>query len=182
MPLGILKTESGQSTVVLGNSHETSDFTVDDLERWYELHKGQLTDYHTLELYLDNGPAVGSTRTHFINHMMEFACITRLTIHLLYYPPYHSKYNPVERLWARVENYWNGTLLSSVDKIMNTLKNVTWKGITPLVSFIDKTYKGIKLSRRQMHRREEHLIRDPQLPKWDVWIKPSCSMGRLFLQ
>ncbi|WKN44476.1 ISAzo13-like element transposase-related protein [Tunicatimonas pelagia] len=90
VPMGILQIESGQSTVVLGNSHETSDFIVDGLERWYELHKNQLTNYHTLELYLDNGPAVGSTRTQFINRMMQFACITELKIHLLYYPPYHS--------------------------------------------------------------------------------------------
>ena len=183
VPLGILQIASGQSTIVLGNSHETSDFIVDGLERWYELHKGQLTDYHTLELYLDNGPAISSTRTQFINRMMEFACITGLKVHLLYYPPYHSKYNPVERLWARVENYWNGTLLSSVDKVINTLKNVTWKGILPLVDFIDKTYqKGIRLTQAQMQRRKKHLIRNPQLPKWDVWIKPSYSMGRLFLQ
>jgi len=152
------------------------------------LHKNQLTHYHTLELYLDNGPAVGSTRTQFINRIMEFACITGLKMHLLYYPPYHSnraagRYNPVERLWARVETYWNGTLLTSVDKVVNTLKNITWKGIAPLVSFVDKTYqKGIKLSGKQMEQREKYLIRNPQLPKWDVWIKPSYSMGSLFLQ
>lgn len=183
VPLGILQIESGQSTVVLGNSHETSDFIVDGLERWYELHKNQLTQYHTLELYLDNGPAVASNRTQFINRMMEFACVSGLKIHLLYYPPYHSKYNPIERVWAIVENYWNGTLLTSVAKVINTIQNVAWKGITPLVVFIDKEYrKGITLDRKQMIQRERHLIRNNLLPKWDVWIKPSYRMGKLFLQ
>ncbi|MGB3851723.1 MAG: hypothetical protein WA958_17275 [Tunicatimonas sp.] len=188
VPLGILQIQTGQSTVVLGNSHETSDFIVDGLEKWYELHRGQLINYHTLELYLDNGPAVASNRTQFINRMMEFACITGLKIHLLYYPPYHSnrvagRYNPIERVWAALENYWNGTLLSSVNKVINTIKNITWKKVTPLVVFIDKVYqKGVKLSKQQMQQREQYLDRNQQLPKWDVWIRPSLYMGRLFLQ
>jgi hypothetical protein len=183
VPLGILQIDSGQSTVVLGNSYETSDFIVDGLEKWYELHKNQLIQYHTLELYLDNGPAVASNRTQFINRIMEFACLTGLKIHLLYYPPYHSKYNPIERVWAALENYWSGTLLTSVAKVINTIQNMTWKGITPLVTFIDKDYqKGVKLSEKQMQQREKHLHRSQQLPKWDVWIKPSYYMGRLFLQ
>lgn len=183
VPLGILQIDTGQSTVVLGTSYETSDFIVDGLEKWYELHRGQLVHYHTLELYLDNGPAVNSSRTQFINRIMEFACITGLKIHLLYYPPYHSKYNPIERVWAALENYWKGTLLTSVEKVINTIQNMSWKKITPLVVFIDKVYqKGIKLSPQQMQQRERYLDRSPCLPKWDVWIKPSFYMGRLFLQ
>ena len=183
VPLGILQIDTGQSSVVLGNSYETSDFIVDGLEKWYELHKNQLTDYHTLELYLDNGPAVNSSRTQFINRIMEFACITGLKIHLLYYPPYHSKYNPIERVWAALENYWNGTLLTSVNNVINTIQNMSWKKITPLVVFIDKVYKkGIKLSPQQMQQREQYLDRSQTLPKWDVWIEPSFYMGRLFLQ
>ena len=34
-------------------------------------------------------------------------------IELIYYPPYHSKYNPVERLWARLEKTWNGMMLTT---------------------------------------------------------------------
>lgn len=51
VPLGILQIETGQSTEVLGNSHETSDFVVDGLEKWYELHRNQLIGYHSLEIY-----------------------------------------------------------------------------------------------------------------------------------
>ena len=183
VPLGILQIETGQSTVVVGNSHETSDFIVDGLEKWYELHKNQLIQYHTLELYLDNGPAVASNRTQFINRLMEFACVSGLKIHLLYYPPYHSKYNPIERVWAALENYWNGTLLTSVSNVVNTIQNMTWKGIAPLVVFVDKDYKkGVTLDKKQMQQRERYLDRNDLLPKWDVWIKPSYWMGRLFLR
>ncbi|MGB5712882.1 MAG: hypothetical protein WBM44_18485, partial [Waterburya sp.] len=38
----------------------------------------------------------------------------KLAIALIYYPFYHSKYNPTEQCWALLENYWNGTILDSV--------------------------------------------------------------------
>ena len=183
VPLGILEIGSGQNTIIVGNSFETSDFIVDGLEKWYEMRKMSLTHIHSLEIYLDNGPAVGSTRTQFINRIMEFACITGLKIHLLYYPPYHSKYNPIERVWARLENYWNGTLLSSVDKVINTIANVTWKGIKLLPVLLDKVYqKGVRLSKKEMKKREQFIHRNPKLPKWDVVIEPSWKMGKLFIE
>ena len=132
---------------------------------------------------MDNGPAVHSHRTQFIKRMMEFACITNLNIHLLYYPPYHSKYNPVERVWAAVEQYWNGTRLNSVDKVINTLHNVKWKNVNLNATFVDKAYqKGISLAEKEMKKLQEFLIRKPLLEKWDVWIKPSFEMGMLFLE
>lgn len=181
VPLGILEIKSGISTVVVGNSQETSDFIVDGLEKWFELRKEAISEYHTIEIYLDNGPAVNSKRTQFINRIMEFACITGLKIHLLYYPPYHSKYNPVERVWAAVEQYWNGTLLDSVQKTINTLKNVTWKAQNLNVIVIDKLYQTeVTLTPKEMQKRELLIIRKPTIEKWDVWIKPSFQMGGLF--
>jgi len=35
----------------------------------------------------------------------------------VYYPPYHSKYNLIERCWGILENHWNGTLLNSVHTV-----------------------------------------------------------------
>jgi transposase len=185
VPMGILEIESAKSTVIVGNSNETSDFIVDGFEKWYEIEKERLDlkSIHTLEIYADNGPAIHSHRTQFIKRMMEFACITNLNIHLIYYPPYHSKYNPIERVWAAVEQYWNGTILSSVDKVINTLKNVKWKNINLNALFIDKVYqKGISLSDKEMVELEAFLIRKPDLEKWDVWIKPSFQMGILFFE
>jgi hypothetical protein len=185
VPMGILEIDSARSTVIVGNSNETSDFIVDGIEKWYEIEKERLDfkSIHTLEIYADNGPAIHSHRTQFIKRMMEFACITNLSIHLIYYPPYHSKYNPIERVWAAVEQYWNGTILSSVDKVINTLKNVKWKNINLNALLIDKVYqKGISLSDKEMVELEAFLIRKPDLEKWDVWIKPSFQMGILFFE
>jgi Rhodopirellula transposase DDE domain len=183
IPFGILEIDSSQMSVFLGNSYETSDFMVDALELWYESKKNRLEQdkIHTLELYLDNGPNCSGIRTQFLNRLLEFVCITGLKIHLLYYPPYHSKYNPIERAWAALENYWSSTLLTSVNKVINTIQCVKWKNNNFSATLIEKVYKkGITLSEKQMIQRIPFIERNTELPKWDIWLKPSEELGRLF--
>jgi hypothetical protein len=63
--------------------------------------------------------------------------------------PYHSKYNPIERCWAALENHWNGTLLSTIETVIEWAKTMTWKGSTPVVTLSEKVYKkGVSLSRK----------------------------------
>jgi hypothetical protein len=59
---------------------------------------------------LDNGPEIASSRTQFMKRLVEFSDQHHLTLELAYYPPYHSKYNLIERCWGILENHWNGTL------------------------------------------------------------------------
>ena len=183
VPLGILNLNTNKATIVVGNSNETADFIVDGLALWFEAHKSEIVGkYHTLEIYSDNGPQVESSRTQFINRIMEFVCITGIKVHLLYYPPYHSKYNPIERVWSAVEQYWSGTILSTVKYAINTIKNVKWKGVRTTVIENFKTYaKGIKLTPKQMSERQAFLIRKVGLEPWDVLIEPSVEMGGLFI-
>jgi Rhodopirellula transposase DDE domain len=183
IPFGIVEIASGQATVVVGNSAETSDFVGDALATWYEIKKADMIDkgIHTLEIYLDNGPSVASSRTQFINRIIEFSCISGLNVHLLYYPPYHSKYNPIERVWAAVEQYWNGTILDAVDKVIDTLGNVSWKQQKINAILIDKHYeKKVTLSDKEMKLRKPFLSRNTDIPKWDVLIKYNHQMGSLF--
>jgi transposase len=45
-----------------------------------------------------------------MKRIVEFAKKYELNIRLAYYSPYHSKYNPIERTWAVLENSWNGSI------------------------------------------------------------------------
>jgi len=98
VPFGILDVLSGLLTIIFGTSCETSDFIVDCLELWWTQVQDQYSHTEELVINLDNGPGVGSNRTQFIRRMIEFSDQTGLKIHLVYYPPYHSKYNPIELL------------------------------------------------------------------------------------
>lgn len=173
VPFGILEVLCGAVTIIFGTSRETSDFLVDCLELWWADRKTSYGHIRELVINLDNGPALSSARTQFIKRMTEFADRHQLQIHLVYYPPYHSKYNPVERVWGILENHWNGTLLTDRETAIEWAKTMTWKGISPIVKVLDNVFaKGVKVAKKAFQAFQDRLDRNPLLPKWDVIIKP----------
>jgi len=171
VPLGILNLKNDCADIIFGTSSETSDFIVDGLEVWWNKNKDSYADIKELVINLDNGPSVSSSRTQFIHRMIGFSEHTGLQIHLIYYPPYHSKYNPVERCWSNLERHWNGEILNSIDKAIKWASTMTWKGIKASVSLIDKVYeKGISLTKKEMEQYQSKIKRSANLPKWDVRI------------
>jgi transposase len=177
-PFGILDEDTNQVYLIFGSSYKTSDFIVDSLESyWEQLTKEEQDQIDILQLRVDNGPESSGVRTQFLKRIVEFADKIGKQIQLLYYPPYHSKYNPIERCWGILEQHWNGTKLTDVDTMLNWAQSMTWKGINPILKLSRKIYeKGISLSKKAMRAIEARLKRNPLLPKWDIRIQPaSCA-------
>ena len=111
---------------------------------------------------LDNGPENHSRRTQFLKRIVGFARKYGLVVQLAYYPPYHSKYNPIERCWGILEMHWNGSLLDSVEAVVGFAGSMTWKGKHPVVSVVETTYaKGVRLKPEEMEALEAEVIRLP---------------------
>ena len=163
---------SGAFTLLFG-SKETSDFWADGLVRWWEGVKGGLGHIRRLVVYLDNGPNASGTRTQWLKRVVEFADATGLEVRLVYYPPYHSKYNPVERCWSALERKWGGGLLTCLRVILGYARRMTWQGRRPTVGVLGGKYAdGVKLSKAQMKPVEARLERSKSLPKYDILIRP----------
>jgi hypothetical protein len=176
VPFGILVVLSGLLTIIFGNERETSDFIVDCLQHWWDDNKDSYAHIRQLVINLDNGPQNSSTRTQFMKRMVEFAERNNLEIVLVYYPPYHSKYNPIERCWGALERHWNGTLLDSVDTILQWACTMAWKGIHPVVELLDETYEnGIRIAKKAFKKIEECFERDKSLPKYCIRIQPQSG-------
>lgn len=177
VPFGILEIGRGQQAIDqlwigFGQSRETSDFIVDSLERWW----GQRSEVHRkvkrIHINLDNGPEVSSSRTQFMNRLVQFCDRTGLDIELVYYPPYHSKYNPIERCWGILESHWNGAILSSVEVALNWAATMKWRGIAPMVELIEGVYeRGITLAKSAYQPTLARLDKATNLKKWSVSIK-----------
>ena len=178
-PVGIFLPSSDELFVSGVTSKVTSDCLVDRLVDWWETLKERFADITTLVINLDNGPESHSRRTQFMQRLVEFAQRYHLTIRLAYYPPYHSKYNPIERCWGILEQHWNGSLLDSVDAVIQFARTMIWKGKHPLVELVTTTYQtGIKLTKEAMQAVETHLQRLPSLEKWFVDIRFSSPAIR----
>jgi Rhodopirellula transposase DDE domain len=174
IPCGIVDEESGQLSITFGSSYKTSDFIVDALEAWWTaLAPHEQVAMARLQIKMDNGPESSGKRTQFLQRMVTFCDAIGKPIQLLYYPPYHSKYNPIERCWGILELHWNGTKLVDAETMLEWAKTMTWKGIHPIVALSRKVYqKGVTLSKRTMRAVENRLTRHPELPNWDILIQP----------
>ncbi len=174
VPFGILEVASGALDVTMGTSAKTSDFVVDCLEAWWAKMGPQHPLVTELVIDTDGGPETNGQRTQFLARMVGFSRASGLRIRLVYYPPYHSKYNPIERCWAAMEKHWNATLLSDIDTVVEWASTMTWKGVHPVVALTTTVYeKGVRVAKAAMREVERFITRNPLLPKWDLLIDPA---------
>ncbi len=175
IPVGVLEPETGASYIAFGNSNKTSDLIADGIEQWHRANSDRLRMQmiNKLVVNADNGPECNSQRTKFMQRMVNLADASGLEIHMVYYPPYHSKYNPVEHFWGGLERAWNGYLLDDIPSVLERAGNFVWRDVKTVVSTIFGEYpKGITLDKGERKQLEERLIRSENLPKWDVKITP----------
>jgi Rhodopirellula transposase DDE domain len=173
VPGGILEPVTGRSFIFFGTSYKTSDFIADGLWLWWEERKQELCGLKQLVINVDNGPECSGRRTQFLLRLAEFADMTGLYIRIIYYPPYHSKYNGIERYWAGLEKSWNGYLLDSVSTVMKRAGNFFWKGFRTVARLLDAPYeKGAKVCGNEKIDLENRLHRSPALKWWDISISP----------
>lgn len=176
-PVGLLLPEHDELAFYLVTSKVTNDCLADILCQWWETHKERFPAVQTLVLNLDNGPECHSRRTQFLKRLVTFVAQTGLALQLAYYPPYHSKYNPIERCWGVLENHWNGDLLDSIGTVMEFAGSMTWKGKHPTVELITQSYRlGVRLSQKAMAVLETQVCRLPGLGKWFVDIRPKMGI------
>ena len=170
---------TGALPLVFTSSADSSDFWVDALKLWWLSVKSEQSPIKQLVIYLDNGPKNSGTRTQWLKRMVEFADWSGLTIRLVYYPPYHSKYNPIERCWSALEQKWAGALLNGLKVILQQARRMTWRKRHPVVRRLHGEYaEGVRLSKKEMRPFEARLQRSAALPRYDITIKPQLSGDR----
>lgn len=174
IPFGIFLPQSNELYLYFTSSRVTSDFIVDCLVDFWVRVQDRFSQVKTLRLNQDNGPENHSRRTQFVNRLVDFADEFQMNVELAYYPPYHRKYNPVERVWAVLEKHWNGSLLDTLTPVLKFAQTMTWHGRHPVVKFVKKTYRtGVRLTQKAMAELEKRLERLPGLEKWFVKISPA---------
>jgi hypothetical protein len=172
VPFGILIVATGALMLLFG-SRETSDAWVDALQMWWRQVRRGHRYVKRLVIYLDNGPKNSGRRTQFLKRMVQFADWSGVELRLVYYPPYHSKYNPIERCWSALERKWNGVLLNGLEVVLKCARRMTWKGRHPTVQCFEGEYPdGVRVPAKEMKSYEARLQRSVALPKYDIIIKP----------
>ena len=178
VPLGVLEVATGLLTLIFG-TRECSDFWGDCLTLWWKGVRHRNRGIRRLVVYLDNGPKNSGVTRKFLRRMVAFADWSGLEVHLVYYPPYHSKYNPIERCWSSLQKKWNGALLTCWNVVKFFAMRMTWKGACPAVCRIEDSYDDERpVTNAEMKKINARLERSESLRKYDILIKPLKPRGR----
>lgn len=119
IPYGIYDVTYTQGYVALGTSHDTSEFACDSLRHWWWLYGGKRYPKATSILLLCDGGGSNSSRTYLFKAELEKVVQEiGIEIRVAHYPPYTSKYNPIEhRLFPHLTRACQGIVFSSVELV-----------------------------------------------------------------
>lgn len=182
VPHGIYDLQSNKGFVTIGTSAETPAFVAESIALWWN-YRGR-HDYpnadHVL-LLMDAGGANAARSIQFKHEMLKLATRTGIGFRVAHYPPYCSKWNPIEhRFFPHVTRSIQGVYLGSAEVVRRCINEraTTSTGLETRAYVLDKKFeRGIKESMPLPEGLplEKHDI----LPQWNYTCHPSDYYGRL---
>lgn len=174
IPHGVYDVQRNRGYINLGTSKDTSEFVCDSVLQWWT--KQGRSDYPeaTAILILCDGGGSNNCRHYiFKQDVQELANKTGLEIRIAHYPPYTSKYNPIEhRLFPHVTRACQGVIFKSVELVKELMmKTKTATGLKVTVDVIDKVYQ----TGRRLHegfKENMQIVFDDFLPTWNYRAIP----------
>ena len=176
VPHGIYDVRRNVGYMTMGVSHDTSKFVCDNIERvWNQYLKEQYPEAQTIAILCDGGGSNSSSHRIVKQDLMDLANRLNMRLLVMHYPPYCSKFNPIEhRLFSQITRSWNGAPLMSVEDAVERAARTTTK--TGLKVYADINNKTYDIKRQVDESYEKRLswqvVFSQTLPKWNYLIKP----------
>lgn len=177
VPHGIYDVTKNVGYMTIGTSHDTSKFVCDNIERVWNQHlRTQYPDANTIVVLCDGGGSNSSPHRIVKQDLMDLASKLDMNLLVMHYPPYCSKYNPIEhRLFSQITRSWSGApLLSLEDAARRAAETTTSKGLTVYVDINNKTY-DIQRSIDESYddTLKKRVVFQTVLSKWNYLVKRS---------
>lgn len=164
--------------IQLGTSHDTGEFACDSFRLWWTTYGRHRYPHATAILILCDGGGSNSARHHlFKQDLQALADELGIEIRIAHYPPYCSKYNPIEhRLFPHVTRACQGVIFTSVELVKELMeKTNTTTGLKAFVHIIDKVYEtGRKVAAD--FKETMRIVFDDFLPQWNYRAIPIAQV------
>jgi len=174
VPYGVYDLTHNEAGVTVGISHDTAEFAVAAISRWWErLGKARHPKASRLLITADSGGS-NSPRTHLWRWALQkFANETGLTLELCHYPPGTSKWNKTEhRLFCHITRNWQGVPLETLEIVVKLIGSTQTREGLEVHAWLDENLyaKGKKLTKVQLT--EIHILCDKFHGEWNYKILP----------
>lgn len=143
IPHGIYDMQRNEGYISIGSCHETADFITDNLRWWWENFGIHHYPDATQILILCDAGGGNSYRHHaFKKQLILLAEDIGIDIIIAHYPPYTSKWNPIEhRLFPHVQQAIQGVPFTNYQQVKELFESTnTTKGLKVFVRLNLKTY------------------------------------------
>jgi hypothetical protein len=145
IPHGLYDLKRNRGYVNLGTSKDTSEFACDSIFQWWTA-EGHAVYAHAKALLLlcDGGGSNSASQYLFKQDLQALANRMGLEIRVAHYPPYTSKYNPIEhRLFSHLSRACQGVIFQSVQQVQHYMAKAETKGgLTVVVNILNKIYQA----------------------------------------
>jgi len=173
-PYGVYVLNDNTAFVNLGTSHDTSEFAVESIARWWEtVGKNTFADAKKLMINCDCGGSNGYRTRLWKAQLQEFADRTNLEIWVSHFPPGTSKWNKVEhRLFCYISANWKATPLIDIQAVVQLISNTTTaKGLRVICQRDDNIYP-LKQKVSDDDFQKINIRKIPPHGEWNYIISP----------
>ena len=174
IPHGLYDLKLNLGYVQLGTSHDTSQFACDSIRYWWQNYGiVNYPDANSILLLCDGGGSNSSRAYLFKQDLQALVDELGIEIRIAHYPPYTSKYNPIEhRLFPHLTRVCQGVIFDSVEMVKDLMaKATTCTGLKVWTTILDRIYMtGRKVAPN--FKQTMKIIFDDYLPRWNYTAQP----------
>ncbi len=174
IPHGIYDVKQNAAYLNVGTSHDTSEFACDSLYQWWcAVGRALYPDATSILILCDGGGSNSAQHYLFKEDLQKLADRMGIALRVAHYPPYCSKYNPIEhRVFPHVTRACQGLIFTTLAvPVAAMAKTQTRTGLRVVVNVIDKVYQtGRKVA--EGFKESMRLVFDTLLPRWNYTAVP----------
>ena len=175
IPYGTYDVASDQAVVNVGVTHDTAEFAVESIRRWWRLlGRRSYASAGRLLICADAGGSNGNRLRAWKLHLQDLADELGLSITVCHYPPGTSKWNKIEhRLFSFISMHWKGQPLLSYQTVIALIGSTSTRSGLKVKAVLDTSeyQTGVKVSTAEMQglNIKAHALH----PQWNYTISPS---------
>jgi len=177
-PHGLYDINQNIGYIRLGTSHDTSEFAAECIRLWWlEYGRYEYLGAKSLLLLCDCGGSNNARYYLFKEELQKLSDELNIEIRIAHYPPYTSKYNPIEHLlFPHVTRACQGVIFKSVELVNNLMaKTKTSTGLKVVTNILNKTFEtGRKVA--DDFKENMRIQFDEYLPQWNYTALPANSV------
>ena len=174
VPYGIYDLVHNSGFVNVGIDHETAEFAVESIRRWWQSMGSKLYPIsEELLIVADGGGSNGVRNRLWKRQLQQLANEIGLAISVCHLPPATSKWNKIEhRLFSYISINWRGKPLLSLETIIELIAHTTTEEGLTVTAVKDATSypTGIKVSDEELAKL--NITREPFHGEWNYSIRP----------